>query len=79
MWAKFGLEKDNKPGPDRATTTVGETVYLKLSPGNKVRYDPQWFLPILLTCARAVGGIGNIGAASVEGHPFKSGRWQGRL
>ncbi|KAI9511865.1 translation initiation factor 3, RNA-binding subunit [Russula earlei] len=34
-WAKFGLEKGNKPGPDRATTTVGETVYLKLTPGNK--------------------------------------------
>jgi len=34
-WTKFGLEKGNKPGPDRATTTVGETVYLKLSPGNK--------------------------------------------
>jgi len=34
-WAKFGLEKGNKPGPDRATTTVGETVFLKLSPGNK--------------------------------------------
>lgn len=36
-WAKFGLEKGSKPGPDRATTTVGENVYLKLSAGNKVR------------------------------------------
>jgi hypothetical protein len=35
-WAKFGAEKGNKPGPDRATTTVGETVTLKLSVGNKV-------------------------------------------
>ena len=35
-WAKFGAEKGNKPGPDRATTTVGETVSLKLSAGNKV-------------------------------------------
>ncbi|KAI0690655.1 translation initiation factor 3 RNA-binding subunit [Cerioporus squamosus] len=34
-WAKFGQEKGNKPGPDRATTTVGENVSLKLSPGNK--------------------------------------------
>ncbi|KIK09783.1 hypothetical protein K443DRAFT_300906 [Laccaria amethystina LaAM-08-1] len=34
-WAKFGAEKGNKPGPDRATTTVGETVTLKLSVGNK--------------------------------------------
>lgn len=36
QWAKFGQEKGNKPGPDRATTTVGETVTLKLSIGNKV-------------------------------------------
>ena len=36
-WAKFGLEKGKKPGPDGATTTVGETVFLKLTPGNKVR------------------------------------------
>lgn len=35
-WAKFGQEKGNKPGPDRATTTVGENVALKLSAGNKV-------------------------------------------
>ena len=36
-WAKFGQEKGKKAGPDRATTTVGENVYLKLSAGNKVR------------------------------------------
>jgi len=35
-WAKFGAEKGNKPGPDRATTTVGESVALKLTAGNKV-------------------------------------------
>jgi len=34
-WAKFGQEKGNKPGPDRATTTVGENVSLKLTAGNK--------------------------------------------
>ncbi|KAH9933888.1 eukaryotic translation initiation factor 3 subunit G-domain-containing protein [Fomitopsis serialis] len=34
-WAKFGQEKGSKPGPDRATTTVGENVMLKLSAGNK--------------------------------------------
>ncbi|KAH8075999.1 translation initiation factor 3, RNA-binding subunit [Cristinia sonorae] len=34
-WAKFGQERGNKPGPDRATTTVGENVSLKLSAGNK--------------------------------------------
>ena len=36
QWAKFGQENGNKPGPDRATTTVGENVTLKLSVGNKV-------------------------------------------
>jgi hypothetical protein len=35
-WAKFGQERNNKPGPDRATTTVGEFVGLKISAGNKV-------------------------------------------
>ena len=39
-WAKFGKEKGSKPGPDRATTTVGENVTLKLSVGNKVRLFP---------------------------------------
>ncbi|KAH9835126.1 translation initiation factor 3 RNA-binding subunit [Rhodofomes roseus] len=34
-WTKFGQEKGNKAGPDRATTAVGENVYLKLSAGNK--------------------------------------------
>ncbi|OCH88517.1 translation initiation factor 3 RNA-binding subunit [Obba rivulosa] len=34
-WTKFGQEKGSKPGPDRATTTVGENVWLKLSAGNK--------------------------------------------
>ncbi|EIW77425.1 translation initiation factor eIF3g [Coniophora puteana RWD-64-598 SS2] len=34
-WAKFGQERGNKDGPDPATTTVGENVYLKLSAGNK--------------------------------------------
>ncbi|KAG1888749.1 eukaryotic translation initiation factor 3 subunit G-domain-containing protein [Suillus subluteus] len=34
-WAKFGKERGNKEGPDRATTTVGENVVLKISAGNK--------------------------------------------
>ncbi|KAG8720390.1 translation initiation factor eIF3 subunit g [Ceratobasidium sp. 395] len=34
-WVKFGAEKGNKPGPDRATTTVGEAIGLKLSAGHK--------------------------------------------
>lgn len=36
-WAKFGAEKGSKPGPDNATTTVGENVSLKLHAGPKVR------------------------------------------
>ena len=32
-WDKFGLEKGKKPGPDGATTTVGEMVFLKITPG----------------------------------------------
>ncbi|KAF9041561.1 translation initiation factor 3, RNA-binding subunit [Panaeolus papilionaceus] len=35
-WSKFGQEKGKKPGPDRATTTIAESVALKLSAGNKV-------------------------------------------
>lgn len=35
-WSKFGKERGNKEGPDRATTTVGENVVLKLTAGNKV-------------------------------------------
>ncbi|KAH7911433.1 eukaryotic translation initiation factor 3 subunit G-domain-containing protein [Hygrophoropsis aurantiaca] len=34
-WAKFGAERGKEAGPDRATTTVGENVALKLSAGNK--------------------------------------------
>ncbi|KAJ6460762.1 eukaryotic translation initiation factor 3 subunit G-domain-containing protein [Mycena polygramma] len=34
-WAKFGHEKGKPAGPDRATTTVGENVALKISAGNK--------------------------------------------
>lgn len=43
-WPKFGLEKGKPAGPDRATTTVGENVVLKLSAGNDVSY----ILPIYL-------------------------------
>lgn len=46
-WAKFGQEKGSKPGPDRATTTVGENVTLKLSVGNKVRLFLSFFLSFL--------------------------------
>jgi len=51
-WAKFGQEKGNKPGPDRATTTVGENVSLKLTAGNKVRFHllilPGCYVSVIL-------------------------------
>ncbi|KAJ6560230.1 translation initiation factor 3 RNA-binding subunit [Mycena capillaripes] len=40
-WAKFGLEKGKPAGPDRATTTVGENVALKISAGNKHGAEPE--------------------------------------
>ncbi|KAF7300668.1 Eukaryotic translation initiation factor 3 subunit G [Mycena chlorophos] len=40
-WAKFGKEKGNAKGPDRATTTVGENVVLKISAGNKHGADTE--------------------------------------
>jgi len=53
-WAKFGQEKGNKPGPDRATTTVGENVALKITAaGNKVRIVARcggYFLIVLRVC-----------------------------
>ncbi|KAG0251327.1 translation initiation factor eIF3 subunit g [Actinomortierella ambigua] len=38
-WAKFGKERGNKPGPDPATTTVGENIKLKLSSTGQVVQD----------------------------------------
>jgi len=40
-WAKFGAEKGKASGPDRATTTVGENVALKISAGNKHGAEPE--------------------------------------
>lgn len=42
-WPKFGNDKGKPPGPDRATTTVGENVHLKLlAGGQKVRLRVVW-------------------------------------
>ncbi|KAK7046751.1 eukaryotic translation initiation factor 3 subunit G [Favolaschia claudopus] len=40
-WAKFGQERGKPSGPDRATTTVGENVALKISAGNKHGNEPE--------------------------------------
>jgi translation initiation factor 3 subunit G len=42
-WSKFGQEKGKQAGPDKATTTVGENVALKLSVGNKVRQSLYYY------------------------------------
>lgn len=38
-WTKFGAEKGHAAGPDRATTTVGEAVRLKLTAGGLKKED----------------------------------------
>ncbi|KAG8983116.1 translation initiation factor eIF3 subunit g [Tulasnella sp. JGI-2019a] len=41
-WAKFGADKGKPPGPDKATTAIGETVNLKLmAGGQKVEPEPD--------------------------------------
>ncbi|TFK47608.1 translation initiation factor 3 RNA-binding subunit [Heliocybe sulcata] len=56
-WAKFGQEKGNKPGPDRATTTVAEDIPLKLTAGNKTsEKDQQQEQSVKANLARAGAG-----------------------
>ncbi|KAF9108868.1 translation initiation factor eIF3 subunit g [Mortierella sp. GBA35] len=38
-WPKFGKEKGNKPGPDPATTNVGDNIKLKLSSTGQIVQD----------------------------------------
>ncbi|EJT99240.1 eukaryotic translation initiation factor 3 [Dacryopinax primogenitus] len=40
-WTKFGIEKGNKAGPDRATTTVSEPIELKLQAGGVKQAEPE--------------------------------------
>lgn len=35
QWTKFGKEKGRSTGPHSSTTTVGESILLKMSAGNK--------------------------------------------
>ena len=80
-WSKFGQEKGKKPGPDRATTTVGENVSLKLSAGNKVRatsvcpslHFPEMPSSLSGCCTRAEC------RADREGKPGEGWCRQGRL
>lgn len=41
QWSKFGKEKGNKPGPDSATTTVGEDITFSLRAGGKPSADEE--------------------------------------
>ncbi|KAI0776387.1 translation initiation factor 3 RNA-binding subunit [Irpex lacteus] len=68
-WAKFGQEKGNKPGPDRATTTVGEAVMLKLSAGNKqTEPEPSAEQTVKANLARA--GAGKVVCRLCKGEHF---------
>jgi len=68
-WAKFGQEKGNKPGPDRATTTVGEGVMLKLSAGNKAaETEPSEEQEIKKNLAKA--GAGKVVCRLCKGDHF---------
>ncbi|KAI0746600.1 translation initiation factor 3, RNA-binding subunit [Daedaleopsis nitida] len=68
-WAKFGQEKSNKPGPDRATTTVGENVFLKLSAGNKADVqEPSAEQSVKATLAKA--GAGKVVCRLCKGDHF---------
>ncbi|KAF9438858.1 translation initiation factor eIF3 subunit g [Entomortierella beljakovae] len=40
-WAKFGKEKGNRPGPDTATTNVGDNIKLKLSSTGQVNTEVE--------------------------------------
>ncbi|KAF8480398.1 translation initiation factor 3, RNA-binding subunit [Russula ochroleuca] len=68
-WAKFGLEKGKKPGPDGATTTVGETVFLKLTPGNKsAELEPSEQQALKATLSKA--GAGKVVCRICKGDHF---------
>ncbi|KAG6332105.1 hypothetical protein ID866_6985, partial [Astraeus odoratus] len=68
-WAKFGQERGNKDGPDNATTTVGENVTLKLSPGNKSS-EPEPSAEQSLKTELAKAGAGKVACRLCKGDHF---------
>ncbi|KAI0037164.1 translation initiation factor 3 RNA-binding subunit [Vararia minispora EC-137] len=68
-WSKFGQEKGNKPGPDRATTTVGENVYLKLTPNNK-NSEPEQTAEQTMKANLAKAGAGKVVCRLCKGGHF---------
>ncbi|KAJ3519062.1 hypothetical protein NM688_g9357 [Phlebia brevispora] len=68
-WAKFGTEKGSKAGPDRATTTVGEAVSLKLSAGNK-HAEPEPSAEQTMKASLARAGAGKVVCRLCKGDHF---------
>ncbi|KAF8622983.1 hypothetical protein AX15_006581 [Amanita polypyramis BW_CC] len=68
-WAKFGKERGNNPGPDRATTTVGEEVSLKLSAGNKSQ-EPEQSPEDNVKARLAKAGAGKVACRVCKGDHF---------
>ncbi|KIJ12291.1 hypothetical protein PAXINDRAFT_163932 [Paxillus involutus ATCC 200175] len=68
-WPKFGKERGNKEGPDRATTTVGENVALKMTAGNKTtEVEPSAEQNIKIELAKA--GAGKVVCRLCKGDHF---------
>jgi len=68
-WSKFGKERGNNAGPDRATTTVGENVSLKLSAGNKST-EPEQTAEQSLKNELAKAGAGKVVCRLCKGDHF---------
>ncbi|KAF9220851.1 translation initiation factor 3, RNA-binding subunit [Gyrodon lividus] len=68
-WPKFGQERGNKEGPDRATTTVGENVALKLTAGNKTS-EPEPTAEQNIKTELAKAGAGKVVCRLCKGDHF---------
>lgn len=68
-WAKFGQERGKKPGPDQATTTVGESVSLKISAGNKAS-EPELSTEQTTKTESAKTGLGKVMCRLCTGDHF---------
>ncbi|KAJ7016678.1 eukaryotic translation initiation factor 3 subunit G-domain-containing protein [Mycena alexandri] len=69
-WAKFGQEKGKPDGPDRATTTVGENVALKISAGNKHGAEPEKVEEETTKTKLAKAGAGKVICRLCKGEHF---------
>ncbi|KAJ7130925.1 eukaryotic translation initiation factor 3 subunit G-domain-containing protein [Mycena filopes] len=69
-WSKFGQEKGKPQGPDRATTTVGENVTLKISAGNKHGAEPEKVEEESTKTKLAKAGAGKVMCRLCKGEHF---------